>query len=91
MTTFDMLSMLKVDLGIRTQAYDPRLLNYIESAKQAITREGVTLTESAEDSMLVVRYAGWIWRRRDTGSDMPRDLRWALNNRIFSEHMQGGS
>ncbi|MBR6353559.1 MAG: hypothetical protein IKS25_05470 [Oscillospiraceae bacterium] len=91
MTSFDMLSMLKVDLGIRTQAYDPRLLNYIESAKQAITREGVTLTESAEDSMLVVRYAGWIWRRRDTGSDMPRDLRWALNNRIFSEHMQGGS
>lgn len=91
MTTFDMLSMLKVDLGIRTQAYDLRLLNYIESAKQAITREGVTLTESAEDSMLVVRYAGWIWRRRDTGSDMPRDLRWALNNRIFSEHMQGGS
>ena len=91
MTTFDMLSMLKVDLGIRTQTYDLRLLNYIESAKQAITREGVTLTESAEDSMLVVRYAGWIWRRRDTGSDMPRDLRWALNNRIFSEHMQGGS
>lgn len=91
MTSFDMLSMLKVDLGIRTQAYDSRLLNYIESAKQAITREGVTLTESAEDSMLVVRYAGWIWRRRDTGSDMPRDLRWALNNRIFSEHMQGGS
>ncbi len=91
MTTFDMLSMLKVDLGIRTQAYDQRLLNYIESAKQAITREGVTLTDSAEDSMLVVRYAGWIWRRRDTGSDMPRDLRWALNNRIFSEHMQGGS
>ena len=91
MTTFDMLSMLKVDLGIRTQAYDPRLLNYIESAKQAITREGVTLTDSAKDNMLVVRYAGWIWRRRDTGSDMPRDLRWALNNRIFSEHMQGGS
>lgn len=91
MTSFDMLSMLKVDLGIRTQAYDPRLLNYIESAKQAITREGVTLADSAEDNMLVVRYAGWIWRRRDTGSDMPRDLRWALNNRIFSEHMQGGS
>lgn len=91
MTTFDMLSMLKVDLGIRTQAYDPRLLNYIESAKQAITREGVTLTDSAEDNMLVVRYAGWIWRHRDAGTEMPRDLRWALNNRIFSEHMQGGS
>lgn len=91
MTNADILPMLKIDLGIKTQAFDLRLLSYIAAAREAITREGVTLTDSAEDNMLVVRYAGWIWRHRDAGTAMPRDLRWALNNRIFSEHMQGGT
>ena len=91
MTNADMLPMLKIDLGIKTQAFDLRLLSYIAASREAITREGVTLTDSAEDNMLVVRYAGWIWRHRDAGTAMPRDLRWALNNRIFSEHMQGGT
>ena len=37
---------------------------------------------------LVAMYAGWLWRKRDTGDGMPRNLRWMLNNRIFSSKMK---
>lgn len=87
------LGRLKIDLGITTTAYDYRLLQYIESAKLMIQREGATLSlesesYSEEDVMLVVMYAAWMWRRRDTGEGMPRMLRYALNNKIFSEKMR---
>lgn len=85
-TTQTALEMLKVDLGImNATAYDVRLAQHIEAAKSAIIREGVTLSDEVEDIQLVVMYAGWLWRKRDTGEGMPRNLRWMLNNRIFSE------
>ena len=83
-----LLAMLKVDLGIRTTAYDTRLTQYINSAKEMIGTEGVTLnTTDMEDAQLVVMYAGWLWRKRDSGEGMPRMLRWTLNNRLFAEKM----
>lgn len=83
-----LLTMLKVDLGITTTAYDTRLTQYINSAKEMIVTEGVTLdTTDLEDAQLVVMYAGWLWRKRDNGDAMPRMLRWTLNNRLFSEKM----
>lgn len=84
-----LLGALKIDLRLSTDAYDERLKAYLENAAEAITREGATLTDAAEDQMLVVQYAAWTWRRRDTGEAMPRMIRWALNNRIFSQHMEG--
>lgn len=88
-----MLEMLKIDLGITTTAYDERLGQYLTSAQQMIEREGVTaldLSSSFEDMQLVVMYAAWLWRRRDSMEGMPRMLRWALNNRIFSEKAKEG-
>ena len=84
------LSMLKTDLGITTTAYDERLQQYLTSAQQMIEREGVKTLDlsSLEDAQLVVMYAAWMWRRRDSQDGMPRMLRWALNNRIMSEKMQ---
>lgn len=79
------LSMLKVDLGISGTAYDNRLNQYMQNAEAQITREGVTLDYSAlDDLQLIVIYAAWTWRRRDTGEGMPRMLRYTLNNRIFA-------
>lgn len=81
-----MLEMLKVDLGISTNAYDERLSQYLESAKDYITNEGITLDgEIISDMNLVVMYAAWLWRKRDTTEAMPRMLRWNLNNRLFYE------
>ena len=80
-----MLAMLKVNLGITTQAYDGRLEQYLSSAKAEIEREGVTLSPSVsvDDANLIIQYAEWMWRKRDSGEGMPRMLRWAINNRLF--------
>ena len=81
-----MLEMLKIDLGITTTAYDSRLRQFLTSASEAIRIEGITLdSDETSDMNLVVMYAGWLWRKRDTAEGMPRMLRWQLNNRLFSE------
>lgn len=83
-----MLTALKVDLGITTAAYDERLGQYIDAARAAIEIEGITLNESVSDGNLVVMYAAFLWRKRDTQEGMPRMLRWMMNNRLFSEKLQ---
>lgn len=85
MSSEALLIALKVDLGITTSAYDERLSQYIESAQREIAREGVTIGD--DDGQLVIMYAAWTWRRRDSGEGMPRMLRYALNNRVLSEKM----
>lgn len=86
-----LLAMLKIDLGITTDAYDERLTQYLTAAQSEIKREGASVDlESLDDAQLVVMYAAWLWRRRDSMDGMPRMLRYALNNRVFSEKMGGG-
>lgn len=87
MTEQDRLSMLKVDLGIASNGYDQRLTQILESSEKAIIAEGASTLDNTvlEDVQLIVMYAAWVWRRRDTGEGMPRMLRWSLNNRIFAE------
>lgn len=92
-----MLSMLKIDLGIVTDAYDARLAQYIEAAADEIRREGASTLDassSVPDAMLVTQYAAFMWRSRthepgssqsNAGTGMPRWLRYAINNRIFAE------
>ncbi len=83
-TAQTLLPWLKTDLGITSNVYDTRLTAYIENAQSAITREGIILTDSVEDNQLVIMYAAWTWNKRTTGEGMPRMLRYALNNRLFS-------
>lgn len=86
----DLLAALKIDLGImNTTAYDERLTQYIEAAQDFITREGVALQDTPEDNQIVINYAAWMWRNRDHHAGMPRMIRWQLNNRVFSQHMEG--
>lgn len=82
-----LLSNLKIDLGITTDAYNERLTAYLENAQKEIQREGVTIGNNVDDDQLVIMYAAWTWRRRDSGEGMPRMLRYALNNRVFSQKM----
>lgn len=84
-----MLQMLKTDLGITASAYDERLGQYLDAAQERIAEEGVTLdTNDIGDMQIIVMYAAWMWRRRDTMEGMPRMLRYALNNRVFAEKMK---
>lgn len=82
-----LLPYLKVDLGITATAYDERLKQYLQAAAAEIKREGATLNDEIDSKQLVIMYAAWMWRRRDTGEGMPRMVRYALNNRIFAEKM----
>ena len=88
-----LLSSLKVDLGISTTAFDERLGQYLSSAEAAIRAEGATTLDpgTAQDAQLIVMYAAWTWRRRDSMEGMPRMLRYALNNRIFGEKARAGT
>lgn len=87
MTEQDRLTMLKTDLGISSTGYDDRLKQILKSSEKAIKKEGVSTLDNTDldDCQLIVMYAAWIWRNRDTGAGMPRMLRWSLNNRIFGE------
>ena len=86
MTDADILAILKVDLQISSTALDDALATLLEAARGYIETEGITLTASAGDGMLVEMYAAYLYRRRrEENVAMPRMLRWALNNRLFSE------
>ena len=89
-----LLTMLKTDLGILSATvYDERLLSYLASAAESIRKEGAASISPSSplDAQLIVDYAAWLWRKRDTMDAMPRGLRWRLNNRIFSEKAGGES
>ena len=88
MTNETILAMLKVNLQIiaGNTLQDAYLQNLIETAEQMITREGITLADTIEDGNLVVMYAAYLYRKRaDDSPVMPRMLRYALNNRLFSQ------
>lgn len=89
MNTDTMLVALKVDLGITTTAYDERLTQILNSANKYIEAEGITLEDTIEDGNLVVMYASWLWQKRKENIGMPRMLRWAMNNRLFTEKTNG--
>lgn len=84
------LKLLKLDLQISTNAIDELLVQMLNAAHKFIEREGISLDEtSAEDTQLVVMYAAYLYRkRREANVAMPRMLRWALNNRLFSQKAQ---
>lgn len=90
MTEAERLAALKVDLGITATAYDERLKQYLSVAAENITNEGVALDYSRYDhNQIVIMYAAWMWRKRESGQGMPRMVRYQLNNLIFRDKMAG--
>lgn len=86
MTDETILEMLKANLQLINTLQDGYLSNLITAARQMITREGITLTDTIEDGNLVVMYAAYLYRKRaEDAPVMPRMLRYALNNRLFSQ------
>lgn len=89
MTDADKLAMLKIDLGITNEHYDDRLKQYLTFAANEIKREGIKLlADDLTDDNLQIMYAAWMWRKRQDGDEMPRMLRYALNNRLMSQKMK---
>lgn len=71
------LSLVKARLN-RTAA-DTRLDQYfvqrIEAAEAELENTGISLTDSADDLMLVVDYTVWQYQNRDSAGTMPEWLR----------------
>ena len=97
MTNAEMLELVKLDLGELNSDKDILIGETIEAAKEYIQIEGVTLDmDNAADADLVRMYAAYLFRKRASDKadgvgnvgQMPRMLRWALNNRVFKEHMK---
>lgn len=85
-----LLKLLKQDLGQVTKAKDELFTLALNSAKAQIEREGITLRDTVDDAHLIVMYAAYLIRKRAKDTDvagMPRMLRYALNNRLFSEKL----
>ena len=96
MTDEQILAMLKVDIGFSSNGatkIDDRLKQLIQVAEKNIISEGASTLNrnNIDDVQLIVMYAAWLWRRRDTQDDMPRMVRYAINNRVFAEKMVSGS
>jgi hypothetical protein len=91
MTAAIVLPLLQVDLGelYLTDERKNYLSQVIDAALAFIAREGITLEDTVEDLQLVEMYAAYLVRKRNTTEAMPRMLRWALNNRLFSQKSGG--
>lgn len=98
MTNDELLELTKMNLQIASSAFDDYLTALIiPAAKSAIEQEGITLDLSdIGDCNLVVMYAAYLYRKRaestvngnlSWAAGMPRMLRYALNNRLFSQKM----
>lgn len=84
----ELLALIKLDLQITSTAYDNYLINLLNASVDFIEKEGITLNfTSIADNQLIVMYAAYLFRKRtdEKGAGMPRMLRYALNNRLFSE------
>ena len=97
---YTMLESLKIDLEIITDFMDEselakkvsQLKQYLNMAITFIQREGAILNfDDDSDTGMVVMYAAWLYdKRKDPTAQMPRMVRYNLNNKIFSEKMKEG-
>lgn len=91
MTAESMLTALKIELMISPSntAYNDYLTGKLNAAKAFIIREGASTLSpetSIEDAEIVIGYAAFLHRQKsEKDAEMPRWLRWAINNRVFSE------
>lgn len=79
------LTLAKTSLQISSPAYDSFLWSSLQMARAAVTREGITISNSEEDNMLLAMYTAYLFNKRRDNAPMPRALRYALNNRLISE------
>lgn len=87
MTDAQILELLKNNLSILHTAQDSYLAFLVTTSKNSISEMGISLDlEDAEDVNLVVMHAAYLFRKRaEDDPVMPRMLKFALHNRLFSE------
>lgn len=82
------LALLKANVGaIGSTLYDDLFNSLLSSAQSMIEREGITLSlDKTEDNNLIVGYATWLFQQREQPDmQMPRWLRYNLNNKVLQQ------
>lgn len=85
------LALLKANVSaIGSTIYDDLFNSLLTSAKSMIEREGLTLDmDSTEDNNMIVGYATWLFQQREQPDmQMPRWLRYALNNKVLKQQAE---
>jgi hypothetical protein len=85
-TLFNLLELLKLDLGITHNLRDTYFSNVLESSANELSNMGVLLDYTlSEDQMLVVDYAAWTYRKRQENAPLARNLQFRINNRVIKK------
>lgn len=81
------LTLIKQRLGITSTVRDAYLLAIIESSLSNLENlRGVSLRLDRPDHMFfIVAYTVWVYQSKDSSGDMPKHLRYDLNNLILSK------
>lgn len=87
MTKEERLTLLKNDLQMLTSSNDTLLSSLLDASTEYIQKEGITLVENDIGiDMVIVQYAAYLFRKRASNeTEMPRFLRYNLNNILFSQ------
>ena len=88
------LALLKANVGaIGSTLYDDLFNSLLTSAQSMIEREGIALSlDNTDDNNLIVGYATWLFQQREQPDmDMPRWLRYNLNNKVLHQKAVSGS
>lgn len=82
----NLLHLFKIDLGITHNLRDEYFNILLDSAKGEIEGKGIKLDIAlAEDMMLVIDYAAWLYRKRQENIPLSRIIQFRLHNRIIKE------
>lgn len=77
------LTLLKLDLGISHDKRDALLMPLIEASKAEIEGKGIKLDlDQVEDQMLLSDFAAWRYRKRAEDIPMSNNLQYRIRNRI---------
>ena len=69
---------------------DTYFVQRIEAAEAELESTGISLTDSADDMMLVVDYTVWQYQNRDSAGTMPEWLRMRRRERWLKQHKLNG-
>lgn len=86
------LSLVKARLNRMASdtSLDEYLSQRIEAAEAELENTGISLTDSADDLMLVVDYTVWQYQNRDNPGGMPDWLRLRRRERWLKQHQLNG-
>ena len=87
------LSLVKTRLNrmASDKTLDAYFVQRIEAAEAELENTGISLTDSADDLMLVVDYTVWQYQNRDSAGAMPDWLRLRRRERWISQERGEGS